>query len=211
MKKKLLRQVASLEKALIESKDELFEAFQKIKDVILELPEEKKSEASFSVPMDLLGIDNAFVLYSDGACRGNPGPGAYGCIVQDSNSNIVFEHAETKELTTNNQMELQGVISGIELLKDHKGINLSQIQLRVITDSRYVVDGITKWVAGWKKRGWKKADNKAPENLNQWRSLDELTQEVGKINFEWVKGHSGHPQNEYCDQLANQALDNEGF
>lgn len=215
MKKKLLKQAATLRKSLKDYDQKLSEAFDLINEVISQLPEQSDEgsldEKSFSVPMDLIGLENTYILYSDGACRGNPGPGAYGCLLQDSNANIIFEYAQTKELTTNNQMELQGVISGIDLIKEQKNIDLSQISLTVITDSKYVVDGISKWVAGWKKRGWKKSDNKAPENLGQWQALDLLTQQFKKINFQWVKGHSGHPQNEYCDQLANKALDSEGY
>lgn len=215
MKKKLLKQAATLRKSLKDYDQKLSEAFDLINEVISQLPEQSDEgsldEKSFSVPMDLIGLENTYILYSDGACRGNPGPGAYGCLLQDSNANIIFEYAQTKELTTNNQMELQGVISGIDLIKEQKNIDLSQISLTVITDSKYVVDGISKWVAGWKKRGWKKSDNKAPENLGQWQALDLLTQQFKKINFQWVKGHSGHPQNEYCDQLANRALDSEGY
>lgn len=208
MRDKLLRQLASLKKTLNQS--ELESAFEQIKSAILDLPEEEKSSVDFAVPMDILGVQGAYVLYSDGACRGNPGPGAFGCIAQDSNANILFEHAETRSLTTNNQMEMQGVISGIKQLEDHLG-SLAEAQLKIVTDSKYVVDGITKWVHGWKKRGWKKSDNKAPENLELWQELDSLVTRPAKISFEWVKGHAGHPQNEHCDQLANQALDHEGY
>lgn len=209
MRDKLLRQLASLKKTL--DKAELEEAFNKIKEVILELPEEQKvSSDQFVVPNDILGVENAYVIYSDGACRGNPGPGAFGCLAQDSNANIVFEHAETRAQTTNNQMELQGVISGLSLLRDQLG-GLDNNKVKVVTDSKYVVDGITKWIHGWKKRGWKKADNKAPENLDYWKELDDLVTLPKDISFEWVKGHAGHPQNEHCDQLANQALDHEGY
>ena len=79
------------------------------------------------------------------------------------------------------------------------------------SDSKYVVDGIQKWVPGWKRRGWKKADNKAPENLDLWQELDVLVSKFDELQFKWVKGHSGHPQNEFCDQLANKSLDESGF
>lgn len=212
MRDKLLRQLASLKKSLNNSS--LDSAFEGIKGAILELPEEEKGTIEFSIPMHMLGVDNAFVIYSDGACRGNPGPGAFGCMAQDSNANILFEHAETREMTTNNQMELQGVITGLKQLKDLLADRSTEIQssnITVVTDSKYVVDGITKWIHGWKKRGWKKADNKAPENLGYWKELDSISSEIPKIKYEWVKGHAGHPQNEHCDQLANKALDNEGF
>ena len=215
MKDKYLRQLAAIRKFLKD--DSLEESFTKIEQVLNAQPEkEKKAKGAinFAIPMELLGKENAYLLYADGACRGNPGPGAFGCLLQDSNGTIVFEHAETSELTTNNQMELQGVIAGIHILKQkiqNKGISASDVYLRIFTDSRYVVDGITKWVESWKKRGWKKADNKAPENLSLWQELDASVNGLGVVHFEWVKGHAGHPQNEHCDQLANQALDNEGY
>lgn len=212
MREKLLRQLASLQKSINDKS--LKGAFDEIKTVILEFPEQEKGSTEFAVPMNMLGIDNAFVIYSDGACRGNPGPGAFGCMAQDSNANILFEHAETRELTTNNQMELQGVISGLKLLGNQlsdKDLSISSSLVTVVTDSKYVVDGITKWIHGWKKRGWKKADNKAPENLDYWKELDSLAMNIPNVKFEWVKGHAGHPQNEHCDQLANKALDHEGY
>lgn len=212
MRDKLLRQLASLKKSLNDSS--LGNAFDEIKDKILNLPEQEKGHHDFPVPMHMLGVENAFVIYSDGACRGNPGPGAFGCMAQDSNANLLFEYAETRDLTTNNQMELQGVITGLKKLKNYleeNKISFFYSKITVITDSKYVVDGITKWIHGWKKRGWKKADNKAPENLDYWKELDGLSCEISNINYEWVKGHAGHPQNERCDQLANKALDHEGF
>lgn len=212
MRKKLLKHLASLKKAL--KNDSLESAFNEIKMAICELPEEEKTTMEFSIPMDILGVQNAYVIYSDGACRGNPGPGAFGCMAQDSNANILFEHSETRERTTNNQMELQGVISGLKLLKEklaEQKLAISTSKVTVITDSKYVIDGITKWIHGWKKRGWKKADNKAPENIDYWKELDVLSSEITNINYQWVKGHAGHPQNEHCDQLANKALDHEGF
>ena len=132
-------------------------------------------------------------IFTDGACSGNPGPGGYGVILRFG------EH--TKELsggeheTTNNRMELTGVITGLSALKEPCEVTLT-------TDSKYVVDSITKgWVYGWQKKGWIKSDKKPALNVDLWKQLLPLL-EKHKVNFVWVKGHAGHPENERCDQLA---------
>ena len=132
-------------------------------------------------------------IFTDGACSGNPGPGGYGVILRFG------EH--TKELsggeheTTNNRMELTGVITGLSALKEPCEVTLT-------TDSKYVVDSITKgWVYGWQKKGWIKSDKKPALNVYLWKQLLPLL-EKHKGNFVWVKGHAGHPENERCDQLA---------
>lgn len=132
-------------------------------------------------------------IFSDGACSGNPGPGGYGVILRFG------EH--TKELsggeheTTNNRMELTGVIKGLDALKEPCEVTLT-------TDSKYVVDSVTKgWVYGWKNKGWKKSDGKPALNVDLWEQLLPLLQKH-KVNFVWVKGHAGHPENERCDELA---------
>ena len=132
-------------------------------------------------------------IFTDGACSGNPGPGGYGVIL------CFGEH--TKELsggeheTTNNRMELTGVIIGLSALKEPCEVTLT-------TDSKYVVDSITKgWVYGWQKKGWIKSDKKPALNVDLWKQLLPLL-EKHKVNFVWVKGHAGHPENERCDQLA---------
>ena len=132
-------------------------------------------------------------IFTDGACSGNPGPGGYGVILRFG------EH--TKELsggeheTTNNRMELTGVITGLAALKKPCEVTLT-------TDSKYVVDSITKgWVYGWQKKGWIKSDKKPALNVDLWKQLLPLL-EKHKVNFVWVKGHAGHPENERCDQLA---------
>ena len=139
-----------------------------------------------------------FTLYTDGACRGNPGPGGWGVIV---------EHAgERQELyggdrsTTNNRMELTAAIRGL-------GETAEGSRVRVVSDSRYVIDGITKWVKGWIKRGWKKADKKPVLNQELWQELVALTN-VREVSWEWVEGHTGHPENERADELANAGIDN---
>ena len=135
-------------------------------------------------------------LYTDGACSGNPGPGGWGCILR-------FKGVE-KELcggepgTTNNRMEMKAVISGLEALKRTCTID-------VYTDSQYVQKGITEWIWGWKKRGWKTADNKPVKNADLWQELDALVKKH-KVSWHWVKGHAGHPENERADELARKGL-----
>lgn len=132
-------------------------------------------------------------IFTDGACSGNPGPGGYGAILR------VGEHV--KELsggeanTTNNRMELMGVISALSALKYPCDVVLT-------TDSKYVVDSVTKgWAKGWKARGWIKSDKKPALNVDLWEKLLDLL-EVHNVRFVWVKGHAGHPENERCDELA---------
>ncbi len=171
-----------------------------------------ENTGGFGVPKEAAEL-NAFTLYSDGACRGNPGPGAWGSLGQDASGALFFERSGFDYTTTNNRMELEGAIKAIETFLDHLEENELPITTPVFlySDSKYVVDGLEKWVPGWKKRGWKKADKKAPENLAQWQALDELKGRVPQLNMRWVKGHSGHPQNERCDELANVALDEAGI
>lgn len=162
------------------------------------------SKDQFKVPEGL--SDNDYAVYSDGACRGNPGPGAYGAIVQNANSEVLTELAEFFSETTNNRMEMLGALKGLEyVLKNAK--NPKNAHVFLISDSQYVLKGLQEWIHSWKKRGWKKADKKAPENLDLWMQLDEVVQGLGHMSYHWVKGHKGHPQNEYCDQLANKYLD----
>lgn len=146
------------------------------------------------------------VAFSDGACRGNPGPGAWGAMVLDREDTLHYEGSGVEVSTTNNRMELQGAIEALKFL-----LYFKEKKLALVSDSKYVVDGISSWVPGWKKRGWKKADKKTPENLDLWQELDELVLQYSNLNFRWVKGHSGYPQNEYVDELANKALDEAGF
>ena len=137
------------------------------------------------------------VIYTDGACRGNPGNGGWGAILNYND--------KTKEIkgfasnTTNNIMELTAVIKSIELLKE-------PCQITVFTDSKYVQNGISTWIHGWKKNGWKTSNKKSVKNKNLWLTLDNQAAKHN-ISWEWVKGHSGHPLNERADELANQAID----
>lgn len=154
-------------------------------------------------------IIKAYCVYSDGACRGNPGPGAYGIVGQSYTGEVLFTGAEYFEQTTNNRMELLGAIKGLEKMIRH----LAELKMPqntpvfLYTDSRYVVDGSEKWLANWKARNWKKADNKEPENIDLWKNFDFIMQKFKDLRVRWVKGHNGHPQNEMCDQLANAQLD----
>lgn len=177
----------------------------------LDFSSKSVSSGNFPAPENLK--NNGFAVYSDGACRGNPGPGAWGMVAQNATGDVLFFDSGTEEESTNNRMELQGAIEGLSsLLEYFEKNNLpTSTEVRLVSDSKYVLDGISKWVAGWKARGWKKADKKVPENVERWKELDALVSEFSNIDYEWVRGHQGHPQNEYCDQLANEALDREGF
>lgn len=177
--------------------------------------DEGQSEAGqksgeFPVPKEVLEDDSAYAVFSDGACRGNPGPGAWGAMAQNSAGEVLFTASGVETLTTNNQMELEGAFQGLNQLSDMESFDGNN-PVRLYSDSKYVVDGVQKWVSGWIKRGWKKADGKAPENVEYWKKLTELNAKFSDIEYIWVKGHSGHPQNEKCDQLANEALDESGF
>jgi ribonuclease HI len=168
----------------------------------------------FPLPNDMDRSPTSFAVFSDGACRGNPGPGAWGSVAQDCTGEVLFEASGVDLQTTNNRMELEGAIQGLKTLMNHceqSKSPIDDVSIYLYSDSKYVVDGMNKWVTSWKKRGWKKADKKDPENLEQWKTLDELSQGFYKVYFRWVKGHSGHPQNEKCDELANLALDESGL
>lgn len=132
-------------------------------------------------------------IFTDGACSGNPGPGGWGAILRCKGREKELSGGEAH--TTNNRMELTGVIKALEALK-------YPCEVKITTDSKYVVDGITKgWAVGWKKRGWKKADGKPALNPDLWGRLLELL-EIHQVEFCWIKGHAGHPENERCDTLA---------
>jgi ribonuclease HI len=136
-------------------------------------------------------------LYTDGSCLGNPGPGGYGAV-------LIF-NKHRKELsdgfahTTNNRMEMLACIEGLKQLKEPCEVDLT-------TDSQYVRQGITKWISNWKKRGWKTAAKQPVKNVDLWKLLD-AEQAKHKVEWHWVKGHSGHPENERCDDLAREAAE----
>ncbi len=136
-------------------------------------------------------------IYTDGACRGNPGPGGWGALLTAGEH--VKELSGAEPLTTNNRMELTAVIRALEALKRPS-------ELRIFTDSEYVRRGVTEWMRSWKARGWKTADRKPVKNQDLWQRLDTLA--TGhQIEWRWVRGHSGIPGNERVDQLANEAID----
>ena len=136
-------------------------------------------------------------IYTDGACRGNPGPGGWGAVLTYEGHEREIAGAET--LTTNNRMELTAVIRALESLK-------RPVRARLFTDSEYVRRGITEWIPSWKVRGWRTADRRPVKNQDLWIELDKLA--AGQeLEWHWVRGHSGVPGNERADRLANQAID----
>jgi ribonuclease HI len=132
-------------------------------------------------------------MYTDGACKGNPGPGGWGVLLRWGDHELELFGGEP--LTTNNRMELQAVIEGLRALK-------RAVPVAVYTDSQYVRQGITEWIGQWKRRGWKTADRKPVKNAALWMALDELAARQ-PISWHWVRGHSGDPGNERADRLAN--------
>ena len=141
---------------------------------------------------------NQVEIYTDGACKGNPGPGGWGVLLR---SGALEKELFGGELgTTNNRMELMAVIEALSALKRPCAVTL-------FLDSEYVRKGITEWIHNWKLRGWRTADKKPVKNADLWQTLDALTHTKGhKINWHWVKGHAGHPGNEAADALANAGI-----
>jgi ribonuclease HI len=136
-------------------------------------------------------------IFTDGACRGNPGPGGWGVLLRyQGKEKHLFGGAPD---TTNNRMELQAAIEGLKALKEPCKVALT-------TDSVYVKNGITSWLASWKKKGWKTAARKPVKNVDLWQALDEQNQRHD-VEWHWVKGHSGHRENEIADELANRGID----
>jgi ribonuclease HI len=139
--------------------------------------------------------------YTDGACSGNPGPGGWGAILVARDGDRLVKERELsggEGLTTNNRMELMAAISALEALDRPAAIT-------IVTDSAYVKDGITGWIHGWKRRGWKTADNKPVKNVELWQRLDAAVARH-QVTWEWVKGHAGHPENERADALARAGM-----
>ncbi len=137
------------------------------------------------------------VIYTDGACRGNPGPGGWGVLLRAGQREKVLYGAEAE--TTNNRMELTAAIKALEALK-------RRCQVSLHTDSTYVRNGITEWLGGWKRRGWRTAGGKPVKNQDLWARLDELAG-GHDVQWKWVRGHSGDEGNERADGLANRAID----
>ena len=136
-------------------------------------------------------------LFTDGACRGNPGPGGWGVLIRYNGHEKKLHGGEVH--TTNNRMELMAAIKGLVALKEPCEIDLT-------TDSQYVRNGIMKWMTDWKKRGWKTADKKPVKNQDLWEQLD-VEAARHKVTWHWVKGHSDHPENDLVDALANRGID----
>jgi ribonuclease HI len=140
--------------------------------------------------------ENLVEIFTDGACSGNPGPGGWGAILRFRGQEKELSGGETP--TTNNRMELMAAIEGLKALK-------RPAQVRVWTDSVYVRDGITKWVHGWKRSGWKTADKKPVKNVDLWQALLEAAK-PHDVEWRWIKGHAGHPENERADALARGGI-----
>ncbi len=138
-------------------------------------------------------------IYADGACKGNPGPGGWGVLLRSRGREREMCGGEAQ--TTNNRMELTAVIEALASLRQRS-------KVRVYTDSQYVQKGISEWIHNWKRRGWKTADKKAVKNADLWGRLDELARSH-EVEWHWVKGHAGHPENERADALANQGMTQE--
>lgn len=136
-------------------------------------------------------------IYTDGACRGNPGPGGWGAILRSGRRKREIFGGEPQ--TTNNRMELTAAIRALETLK-------RRCKIAVYTDSQYVRQGITVWLADWKRRGWRTADRKPVKNQDLWERLDELAA-MHEVEWHWVRGHTGHPENERADALANLGIE----
>lgn len=136
-------------------------------------------------------------IFTDGACRGNPGPGGWGVLLRYKGTERELYGAEAE--TTNNRMELRAAIEGLRALKEPCAVTLT-------TDSVYVKNGITSWLDGWKAKGWKTASRKPVKNVDLWQELDRENQRH-QVQWHWVKGHSGHRENEMADQLANRGID----
>ena len=136
-------------------------------------------------------------IFTDGACRGNPGPGGWGAVLRYKDNEKELYGGEAH--TTNNRMELLAAIEALSSLKEPCTVNIT-------TDSQYVKNGINEWISNWKKRGWKTADKKPEKNIDLWQRLDEQVNRH-KVMWHWVRGHTGHPENERADALANRGID----
>ena len=141
-------------------------------------------------------------VYTDGACSGNPGPGGWGALMIARDGDTVLKERELcggEGHTTNNRMELLGAINALEVLERAS-------TLTIITDSAYVKNGVTTWIHGWKRNGWRTANKKPVKNVELWQRIDEA-QARHDVTWEWVKGHAGHPENERADELARRGME----
>ncbi len=149
-------------------------------------------------PKDISGDETPVDIFTDGACSGNPGPGGWGVLLRWNGTEKELSGGEKN--TTNNRMELMAAIAALESLTRHMSVRLH-------TDSQYVKDGITQWIAGWKRNGWKTAARKPVKNEDLWKRLD-IAQARHRVTWHWVRGHNGHAENERADQLARDAVPN---
>ena len=140
--------------------------------------------------------DNEILIWTDGACSGNPGPGGWGVLIKNRNFSQKFNGGEPN--TTNNRMELMAVIKALENVKFNS-------KIKIYTDSQYVKNGITIWITTWKNKNWKTSSNKEVKNRELWEKLDKLVSHY-EIRWEWIRGHSGNIKNEIADQLARSAI-----
>lgn len=141
-------------------------------------------------------MNDTVEIFTDGACKGNPGPGGWGALLRCKGVQKAISGGARR--TTNNKMELMAAIQALEQLKRPS-------KVRIITDSQYVMHGITEWINKWKKNGWKTVNKKPVKNMDLWRRLDELMSQH-EVEWQWVRGHDGHPENEEADRLARNAI-----
>jgi len=142
-------------------------------------------------------LQGRVIIYTDGACKGNPGPGGWGVVLRSGDKEKLMYGGET--LTTNNRMEMKAVIEALKALK-------MACHVSIYTDSKYVMQGVTEWMGGWKARGWKTAGKDPVKNVDLWQEIDGLLG-LHEISWHWVKGHAGHPGNELADALANKGVE----
>ena len=141
--------------------------------------------------------DNIVRIFSDGACLNNPGPGGFASVIQYKGKEYIIKGRELNK-TTNNRMELTAVVEALERFD-----KLIDVTIEVYTDSQYVKNGITSWIHSWKKNNWKKSNGKAVMNVDLWQDLDKYASRH-KISWHWIRGHSGHPENEYANKMAQE-------
>jgi ribonuclease HI len=139
-------------------------------------------------------------IFTDGACSGNPGPGGWGVLIRQEQN--IFELSGGENHTTNNRMEMLAVICALEWAQHNK----IQGPMTITSDSQYVIKGITQWITGWMRNGWKTSANKPVENQDLWQRLWDLCKNQSGITWQWVRGHNGHPENERVDALARMAV-----
>lgn len=157
---------------------------------------------------DDIDLHQKIEIWTDGACKKNPGPGGWGVVIkrQGVKGPVVKELSGYAAATTNNKMELQAAIEALKHLSESREMCTGKgCEIHLTTDSTYVKDGITKWVISWRKNGWKTKDRKPVKNSDQWKKLDTLNTKY-RVEWHWVKGHSGHPENERADTLATGAI-----